>query len=379
MKFFHVADLHLGKRYGEFPLTADQRYVLGQILEYAATEKPQAVLIAGDIYDKPVPPTDAVELFDGFLNGLANLGIEVFVISGNHDSAERLAFASRLLEGSGVHISPVFSGKVAPVTLKDGYGEVRIYCLPFIKPASVRRFFPDVEITDYTSALSAAVEAMDVDTGVRNVLVAHQFVTGSTGSGSEELVVGDAGNVDAAVFGKFDYVALGHIHGAQNLGGGKLRYSGAPLKYSLSEKNGEKSVTVAELKAKGELTVRTLPLKPLRDVFEIRGSYAEVTAKSYYENAPFTGGFVHIALTDEEEVPDAFAKLRLIYPNLAAIRYDNVRTRADAHMCELAAAEEKSPQELFAELFNKQNNRPMTVEESELIGRLIDKVWGDGQ
>lgn len=379
MKFFHVADLHLGKRYGEFPLTEDQRYVLGQILDYADEERPQAVLIAGDIYDKPVPPTDAVELFDGFLNGLADRGIKAFVISGNHDSAERLAFASRLLEGSGVHISPVFSGKVAPVTLNDGYGDVNIYSLPFVKPAAVRRFFPGVEITDYTSAVRAAIDAMGVDTGARNVLVAHQFVTGSTGSGSEELVVGDAGNVDAAVFGKFDYVALGHIHGAQNLGGGKLRYSGAPLKYSLSEKNGEKSVTVAELKAKGELTVRTLPLKPLRDVFEIRGAYAEVTAKSYYKNAPFTNGFVHMVLTDEEEVPDAFAKLRLIYPNLAAIRYDNVRARADAQICELAAAEEKSPRELFAELFQKQNNRPLTVEEADIIGGLIDKVWGDGQ
>lgn len=379
MKFFHVSDLHLGKRYGEFPLTGDQRYVLGQILDYADAERPQAVLIAGDIYDKPVPPTDAVELFDGFLNGLADRGIKAFVISGNHDSAERLAFASRLLEGSGVHISPVFSGKVAPVTLNDSYGEVNIYSLPFVKPAAVRRFFPDVEITDYTSAVRAAIDAMGVDTGARNVLVAHQFVTGSTGSGSEELVVGDAGNVDAAAFGKFDYVALGHIHGAQNLEGGKLRYSGAPLKYSLSEKNGEKSVTVAELKAKGELTVRTLPLKPLRDVFEIRGAYAEVTAKSYYENAPFTNGFVHMVLTDEEEVPDAFAKLRLIYPNLAAIRYDNVRTRADAQMCELAAEEEKSPRELFAELFEKQNNRPLTVEEADIIGGLIDIVWGDGQ
>lgn len=379
MKFFHVADLHLGKRYGEFPLTEDQRYVLGQILDYADEERPQAVLIAGDIYDKPVPPTDAVELFDGFLNGLADRGIKAFAISGNHDSAERLAFASRLLEGSGVHISPVFSGKVVPVTLSDGYGDVNIYSLPFVKPAAVRRFFPGVEITDYTSAVRAAIDAMGVDTGARNVLVAHQFVTGSTGSGSEELVVGDAGNVDAAAFGKFDYVALGHIHGAQNLCGGKLRYSGAPLKYSLSEKNGEKSVTVAELKAKGELTVRTLPLKPLRDVFEIRGAYAEVTAKSYYKNAPFTNGFVHMVLTDEEEVPDAFAKLRLIYPNLAAIRYDNVRTRADAQICELAAAEEKSPRELFAELFQKQNNRPLTLEEADIIGGLIDKVWGDGQ
>lgn len=378
MKFFHLADLHLGKRYGEFPLIADQRYVLNTILKYADIERPEAALIAGDIYDKPVPPTDAVELFDWFLNGLADRGIKAFVISGNHDSPERLAFASRLLEGSGVHIAPVFSGRAERVTLRDSYGDINIYSLPFIKPATVRRYFPEEEITCYTSAVRAAVNAMGVEPSGRNVLVAHQFVTGSTGSGSEELVVGDVGNVDAEVFGVFDYVALGHIHGAQNIGG-NARYAGAPLKYSLSEKDGEKSVTVVELKGKGDLNVRTLPLTPLRDVYEIRGAYAEVTAKPYYDNAPFEDGFVHLTLTDEEEVPDAFAKLRLIYPNLAAIKYDNARTRTDARLCELSAAEEKSPRELFAELYEKQNNQPMTEEQVEFMKALIEKVWGDGQ
>ncbi len=379
MKFFHIADLHLGKRYGEFPLVADQRYILNRILEYADIEKPQAVLIAGDVYDKPVPPTDAVELFDWFLNGLAERGLQTFIVSGNHDSAERLAFASRLLGGSGVHFSPVFSGRAEHVTLRDSYGDICVYMLPFIKPAAVRKFFPEEEITGYTSAVRAAINASGVDPSVRNVLVAHQFVTGASGSGSEELVVGDVGNVDEEAFGLFDYVALGHIHGAQNVGGERVRYAGAPLKYSLSEKDGEKSLTVAELGNKGELLIRTLPLNPLRDVYEVRGGYAEVTAKKYYENAPFKNGFVHMVLTDAEEVPDVFAKLRLIYPNLTTLKYDNARTRADATISELAATEEKSPQELFAELYEKQNNQPMSEEQKKVMQALIEKVWGDEQ
>ncbi|MGN1061164.1 MAG: exonuclease SbcCD subunit D [Candidatus Coproplasma sp.] len=377
MKFFHLADLHLGKRYGELPLIPDQRYILDQILELVKTHAPDAVLIAGDVYDKAVPPIDAVELFDGFLNGLTDLGVKVFVISGNHDSAERLAFGANLVKSSGVYLSPVFSGRVEGVTLTDGYGEVSVYCLPFIKPATVRRFFPDEDIVGYTSAVRAAINAMGIDKSARNVLVAHQFVTGSVSAGSEEVTVGDVGNVDAEVFKDFDYVALGHIHGAQNVGGERIRYSGTPLKYSLSEKDSLKSVTVAELKGKGELEISTLPLTPLRDVYEIRGGYEEVSSRPYYEGAPFKDGLLHIVLTDEDEVPDAFAKLRLIYPNLMGLRYDNTRTRIDASLCTLAAVEEKSPMELFSELYEKQNNRPISEEQASIVQDIIEKVWGD--
>ncbi len=377
MKFFHIADLHLGKRYGELPLISDQRYILEQILKLVAQHKPNAVLIAGDVYDKPVPTVDAVELFDWFLNELTALNVKVFVISGNHDCPERLAFGSRLVKGSGVYLSPVFTGKAEGVELKDEYGVVKVYCLPFIKPATVKRFYPEEEIVSYTSAVRAAVNAMDTDTSARNVLVAHQFVTGSQSSGSEEVTVGDVGNVDADVFDKFDYVALGHIHGAQNVCGERVRYSGTPLKYSLSEKNSVKSVTVAELKQKGDLQITTLPLTPLRDVYEICGEYEEVTAKPYYENATFKNGLLHVILTDEEEVPDAFAKLRLIYPNLMSIKYDNKRTCRDARLAELAAVEEKSPTELFSELYEKQNNGQLDEERKKIIEELIEKVWGE--
>ena len=379
MKFFHLADLHLGKRYGELPLVADQRYILQQILDLVKTHKPQAVLIAGDVYDKSVPTIDAVELLDWFLNSLTALNVKAFVISGNHDCAERLAFGANLVRQSGVYLSPVFSGRVEGVTLQDEYGKINVYCLPFIKPATVKRFYPDKEITSYTSAVGAAISEMGLNLSERNVLIAHQFVTGSASAGSEEVTVGDVGNVDAEVFKDFDYVALGHIHGAQNIGSERVRYSGTPLKYSLSEKDSAKSVTVAELKEKGRLEITTLPLTPLRDVYEIRGRYEEISSKPYYENAPFKGGLLHVVLTDEDEVPDAFAKLRLIYPFLMGLRYDNVRTRSDAQLCELAATEEKSPAELFAQLYEKQNNCPMSDEQSDIIREIIERVWGDGR
>ncbi|MGN0804084.1 MAG: exonuclease SbcCD subunit D [Candidatus Coproplasma sp.] len=379
MKFFHLADLHLGKRYNELPLIDDQRYILNSILSYADEEKPQAVLIAGDVYDKNIPSTDAVELFDWFLNELTNRGILSFVISGNHDSPERLSFGSRLLNGIGVHISPVFGGSVAPVKLNDGYGEVNVYLLPFIKPVAVRRFFGEDSCKNYTEALSTVIGNMQIDNSVRNVLVAHQFVTGSVSSGSEERVVGDVGNVDYEVFAPFDYVALGHIHKAQSIGRETVRYSGTPLKYSLSEKDDNKTLTVVELKDKGEVNLRTLPLTPLRDVSEIRGEYLTVTSKPFYENAKFKNDLLHVVLTDEEEVPDALGKLRLIYPFVMSLKYDNARTRSSAEAIELCATEEKTPIELFAELYEKQNNSPLSEEQRKIVEGVIDKIWGDGQ
>ena len=379
MKFFHLADLHLGKRYNELPLIDDQRYILNSILSYADEERPQAVLIAGDVYDKTIPSTDAVELFDWFLNELTNRGILSFVISGNHDSPERLSFGSRLLNGIGVHISPVFGGSVAPVKLNDGYGEVNVYLLPFIKPVAVRRFFGEDSCKNYTEALSTVIGNMQIDNSVRNVLVAHQFVTGSISSGSEERVVGDVGNVDYEVFAPFDYVALGHIHKAQNVGRETVRYSGTPLKYSLSEKDDNKTLTVVELKEKGNISINTLPLTPLRDVSEIRGEYVSLTSKPFYENAKFKNDLLHVVLTDEEEVPDALGKLRLIYPFVMSLKYDNARTRSSAEAIELCATEEKTPIELFSELYEKQNNSPLSEEQRKIVEGVIDKIWGDGQ
>ena len=266
MKLIHLSDLHIGKRVNEFSMIEDQKYILNQILEIIREEEPDAVLIAGDIYDKSVPSAEAVEVFDDFLVSLAEAELPVFLISGNHDSAERLSFGGRILEKSRIHVSPVYHGETAPVTLRDSWGPVRVFLLPFVKPSQVRAFFPDREIETYTDAVAAAVESMDVDEKERNVLITHQFVTGSVRCESEELSVGGTDNVDAGVFEAFDYVALGHLHGPQSAGKETVRYCGSPLKYSFSEVRHQKSVTVLELREKGQVTVKTRPLTPRRDL-----------------------------------------------------------------------------------------------------------------
>ena len=373
MKFFHLSDLHLGKRLNEFSMTADQAYILDQILALAEEEQPDAVVIAGDVYDKAVPSAEAVSLFDEFLVRLARRNLSVFVISGNHDSPERIAFGSRLLDAAGIHLSPVYNGTVEPVTLRDEFGPVDFYLLPFVKPAHVRRFYPDEPTDTYTQALAAAVSHMALDKTRRNVLVTHQFVTGAARSDSEELSVGGADNVDGAVFEEFDYVALGHIHSPQHCGSEKLRYCGTPLKYSFSEAKDQKSVTVVELKEKGSLTIRTLPLTPLHELTELKGSFQELTDPAFYENTTWQTDYVHLTLTDEEDIPDAVGKLRLIYQGLMKLDYDNTRTRSNQEITGAEITRTQSPLELFASFYELQNNQPMTAQQlvflEELLGR----------
>ncbi len=346
----------------EFSLIDDQKFILEEILRLVEQERPDAVVIAGDIYDRAVPSAEAVELFDSFLRALSKRNIPVLAISGNHDSPERIAFGASLMTPSGVYLSPVYNGTVDPVTLFDAFGDVRFYLLPFIKPANVRRFYPDAAIENYTDAIRCAVEHMDVDGAARNVLITHQFVTGGVRSDSEDITVGGTDNVDAAVFDIFDYVALGHLHGAQKIGRETLRYSGTPLKYSFSERNQEKSVTVVELGAKGSVSISTLPLTPRRDLREIRGTYAELTLRDNYAGSN-TEDYIHAILTDENDVPNALARLRSIYPNLMKLDYDNLRTRSSA----VIAAEERhrtmTDTELFAELFEKQNGQKLSAEQ----------------
>ncbi len=396
MKLFHLSDLHLGKRVNEFSMLPDQDYILQQILQLAAAEQPDAVLIAGDIYDKTVPPAEAVQLFDDFLCQLVQLPTQVFIISGNHDSAERIAFGGRLMEQSGVHVSPVYDGTASPVTLTNALGPVDFYLLPFIKPAHVRRYFPEADIASYTDALRVAIDAMNIDLTRRNVLITHQFVTGATRSDSEEISVGGTDNVDASVFAPFDYVALGHIHGPQNVGSETLRYCGTPLKYSFSESGHIKSVTVVELgdkisqplpeadqlslysKAQPCVSIRTLPLTPLHDLREIRGTYMELTAKSFYEGTA-TNDYLHITLTDEEDIPDAISKLRVIYPNLMKLDYDNTRTRSIGHVEAEAKVQTLSPLDLFAQFYEIQNGQPMSEGQKAIAADLIERIWEDAE
>lgn len=372
MRFLHLSDLHIGKRLNEFSLLEDQAYILGQILEITKSEQPDGVLIAGDVYDKAAPSAEAVGLFDDFLTRLSRSGTAVFLISGNHDSPERIAYGSRILDRCRIYLSPLYEGKTEPVILKDEIGEVAVYLLPFLKPAMLRRFWPEEEIGSYTDALRLAVGAMDIGSSRRNILVAHQFVTGASRCESEEVTIGGLDNVDASVFAAFDYVALGHIHSPQSIGE-TIRYCGTPLKYSFSEAGQEKSVTVVELSEKGSLQLRTIPLKPLHDLRELRGRYEELTTRSFYEGTP-TEDYLHIVLTDEEDVLGAAEKLRTIYPNLMKLSYDNRRTRSDRVLESASGAEEKSPLELLSELYRLQNNQEMSEEQQTYAASVFEAV-----
>ena len=378
MKLIHLSDLHLGKRVNEFSMLEDQQYILTEILQIIDREKPDGVMIAGDVYDKSVPSADAVALLDDFLVRLAKRDLQVFLISGNHDSPERMAFGGRLMAQSGVHLAPVYDGKVSPITLTDNYGPVNLYLLPFLKPAHVRRCFPEREILTYTDALAAAIEAMGVDPAQRNVLVTHQFVTGAARCDSEEISVGGTDNVDVSVFEPFDYVALGHIHGPQQVGRETVRYCGTPLKYSFSEAKHQKSVTVVELGEKGAVSVRTVPLTPMRDLAELRGTYEELTFRGFYQGTSYPRDYVHITLTDEEDIPDAVSKLRIIYPNLMKLDYDNKRTRAGI-VLERAEDQQRSPLELLEEFYEKQNGQPMGEEQRAFAKNLMERIWEENE
>jgi len=376
MKFIHLSDLHLGKSVHEFSLIEDQEYILKKILGIVEQEQPQGVLISGDVFDRSIASTEALRLLDDFLVGLSGRGIQVYIISGNHDSGDRLSFGSRLIARSGVHIAGGFDGTVPKHTVSDSHGEIDIYLLPFLKPVLVKRYFPEVEINSWTDALRTVLEKTAVDPDRRNVLLAHQFVTGAFRTESEEISVGGADNVDAAVFDPFDYVALGHLHGAQSVCRETVRYCGTPLKYSFSEARQNKSVSVVEMAEKGRIDIREVPLVPRRDMKEIKGKYLEVTAKSFYQDLN-QDDYYHITLTDEEDQLDAMSKLRIIYPNLMRLDYDNQRTRTESNLAGSVDASQFTPLELFATFYQEQNHQDLSEKQAEYLRETIEKVWGE--
>lgn len=376
MRIMHLSDLHIGKRLNEFSLLEDQEYILTRILSIINEQAVEAVIIAGDVYDKSIPSSEAVELFDDFLFKLSKRDLKVFVISGNHDSAERIAFGGRLMDKSGIFMSPVFDGKVLPVTLSDKYGEICFYMLPFIKPSHVRRYY-DNEISSYTEALKLVIDNMNIDTTKRNILITHQFVTGATRSESEEISVGGTDNVDASVFDGFDYVALGHIHSAQKCGSEYIRYCGTPLKYSFSEANDTKTVTILDINKKGDISLSYPTLTPKRDMVKIKGKYDEITFKGFYENTTWQDDYMHITLTDEEDIPDALTKLRVIYKNIMKLEYDNRRTRHSAQIIGASDVKSKSPLEHFEEFYELQNGQPMSDEQRAFLTEIIESIWGE--
>lgn len=374
----HLADLHLGKRVNGFSMMEDQEYLMNRILEIMEEEQPDGLLIAGDVYDKTIPPAEAVRLMDDFLTAVAAKHVPVFLISGNHDSAERVAFGHQLMQGSGIWISPVYDGIIRHHTLEDRWGEVNIYLIPFLRPSVVRSFFPDVEIEDYTDALRTIIEDLQVDTSRRNVVLAHQFVTAAGAlpetCDSEQLSVGGLDRVDGSVFSPFDYTALGHLHGPQRVGSETIRYAGSPLKYSFSELHQKKRVTVAELRAKGETEIRQIPLQPRREMIELRGTFEEILEEARKKGELQTD-YYHMILTDETDVVDALSRLREYYPNIMLLDYDNRRTRSQKEVEQLDRVEERTPGELFAALYEQQNGQEMDSDRKEYLDGLIREIW----
>ena len=371
MKLFHISDLHLGKRVSEFSLLEDQAYILEQILSLVDREKPHAVLVAGDVYDKAVPGVEAVRLWDYFLWQLATRGVPTLIISGNHDSPERMAFGERIMCKGGVYLAPVFDGTLSPITLTDEHGDVDFYLLPFVKPVHVRQCFPDAEIATYTDAIRHVVSQIPLRTTCRNVLLAHQFVAGALSCDSEDIVIGGLDHVDVSVFDPFDYVALGHLHSPQGVGCDALRYCGSPLKYSFSESEQTKSVTCIQLAQKGEAAIQLLPLTPLREMRTLRASFQDITATPSED-------YVHVVLTDEDAIPDAASRLRAFFPNLAKLSYDNARTRTQAAVFLPRQVARQSPLTLFCEFYEAQNGRPPSPQQAHYLTQLVQQIWEGG-
>lgn len=370
----HLSDLHIGKRLNEFSLLDDQSYILDEILRIAEEQNPDAAAIAGDIYDKSTPSAEAVALFDSFISRLAKIVTPIFVISGNHDSAERIAFGSSLMQTAGVYFSPVYSGACAPVKVEDEFGSVNIYMLPFIRPSDVRRFYPDDDTESFDSAFKTAVSHLEVNESERNVIIAHQFITGAASSGSESVTVGGLDNISAEVFAPFDYAALGHIHKRQSISSNCVRYSGTPLKYSFSEVNDEKTVTFANIGRKGDISIEEVPLHPIRDLRVIKGTYSEITDRNFYSKFN-RENFIYAILTDENDIPEAIGRLRAVYPNIMKLDYDNTRTRENHTLSEITDEIQRSPSELFAEFFRNCNNAELSEEQKEYLDGVIKEIW----
>ena len=381
MRFIHLADIHIGKRVNGFPMLEDQRYILEQILERTKESAADAVIIAGDIYDKPVPSAEAVDLFDDFLVGLTKLGVMVFLISGNHDSAERISYAGRLLRESQVYISPRFDGTIHPISVSDDYGIVNVYLIPYIHPSLVRNAWPEEKIGSYDDAMRVLLEKSGADPNARNLAVVHQFVTAGGQSpeetDSEEKHVGGLDKVDASAFDAFDYVALGHLHGPQRIGRDTIRYAGSPLKYSFSEEKQNKSITLAELKENGKVTYDLLPLEAKRDLRTVRGTFEEVTSPEFTARRK-GDDYYRVILTDENDVPNALSRLRRrFYENLMILEYDNARTSSDVRIEAEEGEEEKEPIEVLGDLYQMQNGREMSLLQKETAEKLIRRIWGE--
>ena len=374
MKVAHLSDLHLGIHLNGYNLIEDQKYILNQILEKLVEKKTEVLIIAGDVYDNSVPASEPITLFDDFLYKLKQNDIKTLIISGNHDSNERLSFGNRLLDDSGIYISPVFDGTVKKVVLSDEYGNINFYLMPFIKPITVKPFYPDSEIKTYNDGVKVVLDNISLNKEERNILVAHQFVTGAATSESETFSVGGLDNISLDLFDDFDYVALGHIHKPQNMGEGKkVRYCGTPLKYSFSEYDQQKSITFIDVKSKGEMDFTYSDLKPLHEMVRIKGSYDELMNKSNYDKLNLED-YYEITLTDEEDIFGVEDKLRNVYKNMMKIRYDNKRTSTDQEITINDEFEKFTPIDIMEEFYKLVNNTEMSDKQKEICSNIFEEI-----
>lgn len=374
MRFVHLSDIHIGKNVNEFSMLLDQQFILNEILEELDHINPDAVLIAGDVYDKAVPSAEAVEVLDDFITRLAGKAVPVFIISGNHDSGERLSFGSRLMQSNRIYICGGYNGTLEKYVLTDSLGDVNVYLLPFIKPPAVRRFFQDKEISTYEQAVTAILEKEEIDSSSRNILVAHQFITGGADlpqrANSESVSVGGVDNIDVSLFHKFDYVALGHLHNPQRVGRDTVRYCGSPLKYSFSECRYNKSLTVVDIAEKNKVAVQLIPLEPRRDMREIRGNI-DVLMSAEIVNSGNNEDYLHVTLTDEQDLFDPMGRLRTVYPNIMRLDIDNQRTQKDNAIDAVNEMEGKSNLQLFNEFYRLQNNHDINKDKCKIVMEIL--------
>lgn len=371
MKFIHISDLHLGKKVYEYSMISEQKNALNQVVTAVRDHGADGVLISGDIYDKPVPTVEAVELFDEFLSELKKCHVKVFIISGNHDSVERISFGADIFSSDNIYISKPYDGKIKSIEMEDEYGKVYIHLMPFIKPAYVKKYFPEADVEDYNSAIGTVVNNMGIDEKERNIILVHQFITGAVRSESEEVFLGGLDNVDFDIFDKYDYVALGHIHKSQAMGRQAVRYSGTLVKYALDEVNQIKSMTFVELKMKGDIAIEIIPVIPIHEMRRIQGTYMELTDRHNYDGTK-TDDYIHIVLKDEEDVPDALRKLRVIYPNILKLEYDNKRTRERQSVVQRESVKKRQPSEYIEELYRVQNNDDMTESQAKIMNEILE-------
>lgn len=377
MKILHLADLHLGKVIQEQSLLEDQKYMLNEIIEKIKEEEIDIILISGDVYDRSIPQADAIDLLDDFLNILIkDLKKQVFIISGNHDSKERLGFGNKIFENEGLFISSKYEGKIKKVELQDEYGKLNIYMLPFIKPIEVKKYFDD-ESLSYDETIKKIIEKEDIDESQRNIILTHQFVT-SIGeeverTESEVLTLGGTDNVDISNYNKFDYVAIGHVHRPQRIGRDTARYAGTMLKYSFSEVNHKKTMPIIDFKEKGNIDIKLVELKPLRDMREIKGPIEKIIENYEEENA---NDYIRAIITNEEPVYDAIGQIRRIYPNVLKLEVQNSKILSNIEFKteNLQKVKSKSEVELFNEFYKFQNNIELNVEQKNLIQEVVKEI-----